>query len=88
MHRDPRRRLLGHLEQLGVANPEQRAEAALAATQILRDQGLSWRSLLPAGPNATAENAPLPDWRNRAIALVHHADITAPERAYLLKMAG
>lgn len=81
-----RRRLLGHLEQLGAADPGQRAEAALAAAQIMSQQGLEWRSLLPAGAGVAPENTP-PDWRSQAVTLAHHANITAPEKAYLLKIA-
>ena len=79
--------LLGHLEQLGAADPERRAEAALAASEMMRQQGLEWRSLLPPAEGVKAENTP-PDWRSQVMVLAHHADTTAAEQAFLLKIAG
>lgn len=81
-----RKRLLQLLNLLGAPDAGQRAKAAWDATRLLQDRGLSWRALLPIGPDTAPENVP-PDWRERVMALVHHAAVTAEERAFLLKMS-
>ena len=82
-----RHKLLRHLERLGDADPERRAAAALAASQIMGQHGLEWHALLPAGSYATEASTPPPDWRTQALVLAHHPVITGPERAFLLKLA-
>ena len=60
-----RRRLLGHLNNLGDADPERRARAALAVAKVIEEHGLSWRTLLPPGLDATGEAKPPLDWKMR-----------------------
>ena len=35
-----------------------------------------------------ARSASLPDWRSQAVNLAHYTNMTAPERAFLLKLVG
>ena len=83
-----RHKLLRHLEQLADADPQQRASAALAVSQIMQRHGLEWRALLPAGSHATEASTPPADWRTQALVLAHHPAVTAADRALLLKIAG
>ncbi len=81
-----RRRLLGHLNKLGDADPERRARAALAVAKVMREQELEWRTLLPPGSNATGEaKAPL-DWKMRLLLLAHYPGVTAAETAEMMRM--
>lgn len=82
-----RKRLLQLLNLLGAPDAGQRAKAALDATRLLQDRGLSWRALLPIGPDTAPGNVPPPDWRERTATLMRHAAVTAEERAFLLKMS-
>jgi len=82
-----RKRLLGHLLKLGDENPEQRAKAALAATELLQRKGLSWAALVPVGRDDDADEVPL-DWRAQALELAEHPALAPDERVYLLKVAG
>ena len=83
-----RHKLLRHLEQLADADPQQRAAAALAASQLMRQHGLEWRALLPAGSHATEASTPPPDWRTQALVLAHHPAVTGSEQAFLFRLAG
>ena len=82
-----RRRLLAHLVKLGDEDPDQRAKAALAATDLLRRKGLDWSALVPAG-SGKAGDALARDWKEQAIELANCADLTPTERAFVLKMVG
>ena len=82
-----RKRLLQLLNLLGAPDAGQRAKAAMDATRLLHDRGLSWRALLPVGSDAAPEDAAPPAWRERVLALMGHAAITAEERAFLLKLS-
>ena len=82
-----RKRLLRHLLKLGDPDPQQRAEAGLAATQLLQEKGVSWGALVPvdrAEPRAVT--AP-PDWRSVALDLATHPGTTPTERSFALKVA-
>ena len=83
-----RRRLLAHLSDLGSSEPECRARAALAATDLLHRKGLSWESLIAgvtredAGGGHSSDN-----WHMKVFALLDRCDLTADERSFLLKMS-
>ena len=83
-----RRRLLAHLVRLGNENPDLRAQAALAATELLRRKGLSWDALVPTGSGKTGGDGPAHDWKTQAVELASHSGLTPTERNYVMKVAG
>ena len=83
-----RRRLLAHLVKLGDENPDLRAQAALAATELLQRKGLDWPALVPTGSGKGGGNTLAHDWKEQAIELANHPDLTANDRAFALKLAG
>ena len=83
-----RRRLLAHLVKLGDENPDLRAKAALAATELLRRKGLGWSALVPTGSGKAGGNGLAHDWKAQALELANHLDLTPAERAFVLKLAG
>ena len=83
-----RKRLLSHLVKLGAPDPEQRAAAALQATELLQRKGLGWDALVPVGPDDDGDDALPPDWRAQALELAEHPALAPDERTYLLKIAG
>jgi len=83
-----RKRLLSHLVKLGAPDPEQRAAAALQATELLQRKGLSWEALVPVAPDDDAPAPAAPDWRAHALELAEHPALAPDERIYLLKIAG
>ena len=83
-----RRRLLSHLVKLGDENPDLRAQAALAATELLRRKGLTWGALVPTGSGKVGGDGLAHNWKEQAIELANHASLTAAERAFTLKLAG
>jgi len=83
-----RRRLLGYLVKLGAPDPDQRAAAALQATELLQRKGLGWDALVSVGPDDDGDDAPPPDWRVQALELAEHPALATDDRNYLLKVAG
>ena len=75
--------LLRHLARLGASDPEQRAEAALAASDLLRRKGVPWTALIPI----EREDEPIGDWPASATRLLDHPNLTTDERAYVKKVA-
>ena len=83
-----RRRLLAHLVKLGDENPDQRAKAALAATELLRRKGLGWDALVPTGSGKGDDESFAHDWKVQAVELANHSALTSAERNYVMKVAG
>ncbi len=83
-----RKRLLSHLVKLGAPDPEQRAAAALQATELLQRKGLSWAALFPIGQDDNKPTLAASDWRAQALGLAEHPDLAPDERTYVLKVAG
>ena len=83
-----RRRLLAHLVKLGDENPDQRAKAALAATELLRRKGLGWDALVPSGTGKGDGDGFAHDWKSQAVELANHAALTPAERNYVMKVVG
>lgn len=83
-----RKRLLSHLIKLGGEDPELRAKAALAATELLRRKGLSWEALVPADRSEDTTVSLPHDWQRRALAMSVHPGATPDERNFLNKLAG
>ena len=83
-----RRRLLAFLVKLGHQDPEQRAQAALAATELLQRKGLGWDALVPTGSGKGGGNGLAHDWKAQAVELANCPDLTPPERAFMLKLLG
>ena len=83
-----RKRLLTHLADLSSSEPECRARAALAATDLLHRKGLSWEALISgvvredAGGDRSSDN-----WHAEALALLNRSDLTPDERSVLLKLS-
>ena len=81
-----RERLLDHVAALEAQDASVRADAALAATRLLREKGLSWRALLGADEEEpTTEPVPV-HWRSQVKELLTSQAITPAERAFLGKM--
>ena len=80
-----RKCLLRYLGKLGSPNPEQRAKAALAADNLLQDRGVSWAGLLGIAA-AADDDTPVFDWKAAAERLAVHADLSASDRAYALRL--
>ncbi len=83
-----RRRLLSHLVKLGAPDPEQRAAAALQATELLQRKGLSWAALFPVGQDDDKPTPAVADWRAQALGLAEHPNLAPNERRYVLKVVG
>ncbi len=81
-----RRRLLAYLVKLGHQDPDQRAQAALDATELLQRKGLDWSALVPTGTGKAAGNGLAHDWKSQAAELANCSDLTQPERAFMLKL--
>jgi hypothetical protein len=81
-----RRELLAHLSDLGSPRPERRAAAALKATEILRQKGMSWSALMsPLRRGDSCPEGPPSDWREHAITLLESPDLTTTESAFIRK---
>ena len=83
-----RRRLLAHLVKLGDENPDLRAKAALAATELLRRKGLDWSALIPTGAGKGDGDGFAHNWKVQAVELASHSALTPAERNYVMKVAG
>lgn len=83
-----RKRLLGQLVKLGDADPEQRAKAALAATELLRRKGLDWSALVPVDRAESVTVDPPPNWQRRALAMSVHPSVTPDESTFLNQISG
>jgi len=82
-----RKRLLSYLVKLGAPDPGQRAAAALQATELLRQKGLSWTVLVPVSRDDD-DDVPLPDWRAQILKLAEHPALALDERTYLPGQSG
>ena len=80
-----RKCLLRHLANLGASDPEQRAKAALAASELLQERGVSWAGLLQIDPDA-GDDVPVFDWRAAAEQLAVRADLSRSDRAFALRL--
>ena len=78
-----RKVLLRHLSKLSAPDPEQRAQAALEASELLRRKGVPWTALIPL----EREDEPVGGWPAPATRLLDHPDLTAEERAYVKKVS-
>ncbi len=83
-----RKRLLGHLLKLDDADPGQRAQAALDASNLLRRKGLDWSALVPADRAESVTVAPPHNWQRRALAMSVHPGVTAAESTFLNQISG
>ena len=79
-----RKVLLRHLAKLDAPDPERRAEAALAASDLLRRKGVPWTALIPLD----REESSAPEgWPVQARRLLDHPGLTQDERLYVRKVA-
>ena len=84
-----RKRLLAHLDALAAPDPDERAEAARKAADLLARKGLSWAALIPKSDKAHgADREPPTDWRADVLALLTRPDLDPSDRAFLHKLAG
>ena len=83
-----RKRLLHHMSKLSHVDPQQRADAALAATELLEAKGLSWSALVPLDRTEVTGTAPGGNWQALALALTVHHGVSPSDQAYAHKVAG
>ncbi len=79
-----RRALLRHLAKLGDPDPQRRADAGLAAAELLQRRGVRWDALVPL---ETAEEPATERWPDVALQLLDRPGLTRDEMLWLRKVS-